>query len=50
MTSQPGYQTIVIHVLTNISKSKDKHAIKTGQLLEYDLRNIFLEKSYTKYG
>ena len=50
MTSQPGYQTIAIHVLTNISRSKDKHALKTGQLLEYDLRNIFLEKSYAKYG
>ena len=24
--------------------------MKFGQLIEYDIRNIFLEKSYTKYG
>ena len=24
--------------------------MKCGQLVEYDIRNIFLEKSYTKYG
>ena len=24
--------------------------MKTGQLLEYNLRNIFIEKSYTKCG
>ena len=25
-------------------------ATKFGQLIEYNMRNIFLEKSYTKYG
>ena len=24
--------------------------MKFGQLIEYDMRNIFLEKLYTKYG
>ena len=24
--------------------------MKFGQLIEYDMRNIFLEKSYTKHG
>ena len=24
--------------------------MKVGQLVEYDMRNIFLEKLYTKYG
>ena len=24
--------------------------MKFGQLIEYNLRNIFLEESYTKYG
>ena len=24
--------------------------MKFGQLMEYNLRNIFVEKSYTKYG
>ena len=35
--------------MTNISLSKDNPAKKPGQLIEYDLRNIFLEKSYSKY-
>ena len=24
--------------------------MKSGQLIEYNIRNIILEKSYTKYG
>ena len=48
MTSQPGYQTISIQILTNISRSKANQAMKFGQLTEYSMRNIFLEKSYTK--
>ena len=24
--------------------------MKFGQLIEYNMKNIFLEKSYTKYG
>ena len=48
MTSQPGEQTTKIHVLTNISKSKGNQAIKFGQLTEYNMRNNFLEISYTK--
>ena len=46
MTSEPGYQTIAINVFTNISRSKDNQAMKFGQLIEYNMRNIFLEKSY----
>ena len=37
-------------MLPNISKSKDNQAMNYGQLIVYNLRNIFLEKSYTKYG
>ena len=48
MTSQPGWQTIAIHILTNISRSKGNQAMKFGQLTEYNLRNISIEKSYTK--
>ena len=48
MTSQPGQQTIAIHILPNISRSKSKHAIKFGQLIKYNMRNLFVEKSYTK--
>ena len=50
MTSQPGSQTIAINVLTNISRSKGNQAIELGQLKEYDMRNVFLQKSYTKFG
>ena len=35
--SQPGLQTIAIHILLNISQSKDNMAIKFGQLIEYNL-------------
>ena len=29
---------------------KDNQTMKFGQLIEYNMPNIFLEKSYTKYG
>ena len=48
MTSQSGSQTIEIHILPNISSSKGNQKIKFGQLIEYNMRNIFLEKSYKK--
>ena len=50
MTSQSGQHTIVIHILPNIPRSKSNQTIKFGQLIEYNMRNIFIEKSYTKYG
>ena len=50
MTSQPGQKTIVIHMLPNISRSKCNQTIKFGQLIECNMRNIFLEKSSTKWG
>ena len=48
MTSQPGKQTIVIYMLPNISISKGNQTMEFGQLIECNIRNIFLEKSYTK--
>ena len=50
MTSQPSEQTTAIDILTNISRSKANQAIKFGQSTKYNLRNIFLEKSYTTCG
>ena len=50
MTSQPGYQTIVIHTLPNISRRNGNETMKFGQLIECNMRNIFLEKSFTKCG
>ena len=44
MTSQPGVPTIAIHILSNISESKGNQTMKFGQLIEYNKRNIFLEK------
>ena len=48
MTSQTGQQIITIHILPNISRSKSNHTMKVSQLIEYNMRNIFLVKSYTK--
>ena len=45
MTPQPGQQTIEIHILTNTSRSKDNQSIKFDRLKEYNMRNIFFEKS-----
>ena len=50
MTSQPGQQTIVIHILSNISRSKGDQTMKFSQLIEYNKKNIFLGKSYAKCG
>ena len=50
MTSQPGKQVIAINTLSNISKGKRNQTVKFDQLIEYSMRNIFLEKSNTKCG
>ena len=44
MTSQPGLQTITIHILLNISQSEGKQTMEFGQLIEYNKINIFLQK------
>ena len=44
-----AWLTIVIHILPNISRKKGNQAMTFGQLIECNMRNIFLEKSYTKY-
>ena len=49
MTSQPGLQTIAIHILPNISQSKGNQTMKFGQLIEYNKRNIFLQKLCRKW-
>ena len=36
--------------MTNILRSKGNQVMKFVQLIEYNMRNIFLEKSYTKCG
>ena len=37
-----------MHILPNISRSKGNQTMKFGQLIECNIRNIFLEKSFTK--
>ena len=50
MMSHCGSQAIVIHILPNISRSKGNQTMKFGQQTECNMRNIYLEKSYTKCG
>ena len=43
-TSTPAKKKkIAIHSLPNISRRKDNQTIKFGQLIEYIIKNIFLE-------
>ena len=37
-------------ILPNIYRSKGNQIMKLRQLIEYKMRNIFLEKSLTKVG
>ena len=48
MTSQPGKQTVAIHILPNVSRNKCNQTMKFRQLIECNMRNIFLP--YTKCG
>ena len=43
--SEPGTQTISIYILPNISSRKDNQTMKFGQLIEYIMRNVFLQES-----
>ena len=36
--------------MPNFSRSKGNQAMKFGQLIEYNMANIFLEKPYTECG
>ena len=46
MTLQIGQQIITTDILLNISRSKDNQSIKLDQLIEYNVRNIFLRESF----
>ena len=49
MMPQPGKQIIAIKILPNAARSKDNQTMKIGQLIEYSMRNIFLQKFYAKF-
>ena len=36
-----------MHILPNVSRSKGNQAMKFGKLIEHNMVNIFVEKSYT---
>ena len=42
MTLQLGKQTIAIYILPNVSRTRGNQTMKFGQLIEYELRNTFL--------
>ena len=44
MTSQPGKQSIAIHILPNISRPEGYYIMKFGQLIECNIKKKFLEK------
>ena len=50
MISQTFSQKIAICILTDISRTKGNQVLKFDQLVEYNMRIIFLEKSYRKCG
>ena len=45
MTSETGILTITVRILSNFSWSKSSQTMKFILLIEYKMRNIFLEKS-----
>ena len=48
MSSQTGKQIIIIHILPDISGNKVDQTRKLGQFIKYNIRNIFIEISWTK--
>ena len=42
-------QIITIYILPTVSRRKGNQTLKFGLLIEYNMRNILLEKLYTKY-
>ena len=50
MRPEPDKKTIAAHLFPFMSRSKGNQAVKFGQLIEYNIRNIFVEKFYTKCG
>ena len=43
LTSEPGYETVTIYILPNISRNKGNQTMKLGQLIEYNKKNILFK-------
>ena len=39
-----------MHILPNISRTMGNQTMEFGQLIEYNMRKTFVEKSYTRCG
>ena len=39
-----------MYKMPNISRYKDNQVMRFGHIIEYNMINIFIEKSYSKYG
>ena len=50
MTSSTEKQMITIQILTNISRKKSNQTMKIVQLIERNMRDIFLQNSCRKIG
>ena len=50
ITTQRDKETITIRILPNISRSIDIQPMKFVQLIEYNMKKLFLEKLNTKCG
>ena len=50
MMSQPGLQTIAIHIFPNVSQSKGNQTMKFCQLIECNKRNNILQRLFGKWG
>ena len=44
MTSQPGLQTVAVHILPNISQTKGNQIITFGQLIKYNFFSKIMQK------
>ena len=44
MTSQRGKPVIIVHIILTISESNGNQKTKFGQFMEYNKKNIFLQK------
>ena len=50
MMSHPGQQITTIPILPNNPRSKGNQTKRFSQLIEHNMRNIFLEESYINCG
>ena len=50
MPSLIGQQTITVHILSNVSRSKDSQVMKFDQLIDYNIENNFFQKTDNRCG